>query len=43
MYPLAFSMLLVSSPELVNREQEAGEYKISFNGSGLSSGVYFIN
>jgi hypothetical protein len=26
---------------LVNEEKPAGEHKVEFNGSGLSSGVYF--
>ena len=26
---------------LVNEEKPAGEYDIEFNGSGLSSGIYF--
>jgi hypothetical protein len=26
---------------VVNEKQTAGEYKIEFNGTGLSSGIYF--
>jgi hypothetical protein len=36
-----FNALGQQVAELVNREQEAGNHKISFNGSGLSSGIYF--
>ena len=28
---------------LVNKQQEAGYHKVEFNGSNLSSGIYFIN
>ncbi len=29
--------------ELINKEQEAGYYEISWNAGGLASGVYFYS
>ena len=36
-----FDLLGSEVGELVNSEQEAGEYKVDFNASGLTSGIYF--
>ncbi|MBU1678783.1 MAG: T9SS type A sorting domain-containing protein [Bacteroidetes bacterium] len=36
-----FDLLGSKIASLVNKEQTAGNYQIDFNGSGLSSGVYF--
>ncbi|HCN37216.1 MAG TPA: hypothetical protein DIS94_05835 [Bacteroidetes bacterium] len=36
-----FDMMGREVKSLVNRQQTAGSYEVSFNGAGLSSGVYF--
>lgn len=40
---IVFDVLGKEITTLVNEKQKAGEYEVKFNGSGLSSGIYFYS